>query len=114
MSDLIQQLKENDLVQQLKELNQQQPVAEVFSIEKTKEFKEAVIIPKKVKYKGIEQEISIVFDENHTPYSIIIETDGQVHVKPLSAAFNNHIMEEARQKVRNIYDTACVKSGRIK
>ena len=41
MSDLVQQLKENDLVQQLKELNQQRPVAEAFSIEKTKEFKEA-------------------------------------------------------------------------
>ena len=31
----------SDLVQQLKELNQQRPVAEAFSIEKTKEFKEA-------------------------------------------------------------------------
>ena len=79
----------------------------------TAEFEKAAIIPKKVKYKEIEQEISIVFDVNHTPYSIIIETDGQVYVKPLSAAFNKQIMEEARSKVRNIYDTACVKSGRI-
>ena len=31
----------SDLIQQLKELQQQQPVAEAFSIEKTKEFKEA-------------------------------------------------------------------------
>ena len=80
----------------------------------TTEFKNAAIIPKKVKYKGIEQEISIVFDKNYTPYSIIIETDGQVYVKPLSAAFNKQIREEAISKVCSIYNTAAVKSGRIK
>ena len=79
----------------------------------TEEFKNAAIITKTVEYKGISQEINIVFDKNHTPYSIIIETDGQVYVKPLSAAFNNQIMGEARTKVLNIYNTASVKSGRI-
>ena len=71
-----------------------------------KEFLNAKIITKKVKYRGIEQKISIVFDKNRTPYSIIIETDGQVHIKPLSSTFNNQIQEEARRKVRYIYDTA--------
>ena len=70
-----------------------------------KEFENAEIITKKVKYKGFEQEINIVFDKNYTPYSII-ETDGQVYVKPLSAAFNNQIQEEARSKVCNILNTA--------
>ena len=77
----------------------------------TKEFKDAEIITKEVEYKGIKQVISIVFDKNHTPYSII-ETDGQVHVKPLSSAFNNQIQEEARIKVYNIYDTAVLKANK--
>ena len=72
----------------------------------TVEFEKAKIIPKKVKYKGITQEISIVFDENHTPYSIIYTPDGEVHIKQLSSAFNNQIEEEARSKVYNIYNTA--------
>lgn len=78
----------------------------------TKEFKEAKIIPKKVKYKGIEREISIVFDENHTPYSIIETPDGQVHVKPLSSAFNEQIREEARRKVLYIYETAALNANK--
>ena len=73
------------------------------------EFKKAKIITKEVKYKGIKQEINIVFDENYTPYSII-EMDGEVHVTQLSSAFNQQISEEARRKVRNIYDTAALKA----
>lgn len=86
--------------------------AKLQDVSSTPEFKKAKIITKKVKYKGIEQEINIIFDENRTPYSVI-ETDEQVYIKPLSAAFNNQIREEARSKVRNIYNTACRKSGRI-
>lgn len=78
------------------------------------EFENAKIITKEVEYKGIPQEINIVFDENYTPYSIIETDDGQVYVKPLSAVFNNQIMEEAIRKVSYIYDTAALKSGRIK
>ena len=74
-----------------------------------KEFENAEIITKEVEYKGFKQEINIVFDKNHTPYSII-ETGGQAHVKPLSSAFNNQIREEARRKVRNIYDIAVLKA----
>ena len=70
------------------------------------EFKKAEIITKEVKYKGITQEISIVFDKNHTPYSIIYTPDGEVHIKQLSSAFNNQIEEEARRKVYYIYNTA--------
>ena len=77
------------------------------------EFEKAAIITKEVEYKGLRQEISIVFDKKHTPYSIIIETDGQVYVKPLSAAFNKQIREEARIKVLSIYNTAAKNSGRI-
>ena len=56
MSDLVQQLKENDLVQQLKELNQQRVVAEAFSIEKTKEFKETYkgLTPKNIRIETLE------------------------------------------------------------
>ena len=74
-------------------------------VSSTKEFEKAAIIPKKVKYKGITQEINIVFDENRTPYSVI-EMEGKVYVKPLSSAFNNQIEEEARKKVYYIYNTA--------
>ena len=75
----------------------------------TKEFKKAKIITKEVEYKGIKQVINIVFDKNYTPYSII-ETDGQVYVKPLSSAFNKQIREEARSKVYNILNTAFLKA----
>lgn len=81
-------------------------------VSSTAEFKNTKIITKEVEYKGIRREINIVFDKNYTPYSII-ETDGEVYVKPLSAAFNNQIMEEARRKVYNIYNTAALNSGRI-
>ena len=74
-----------------------------------KEFEKAEIITKEVEYKGITQEINIVFDENYTPYSII-ETDGQVYVKPLSSAFNKQIRDEATRKVYNIYNTAALKA----
>ena len=76
----------------------------------TVEFEKAKIIPKEVEYKGIKQEINIVFDENHTPYSIIYTPDGEVHIKQLSSAFNNQIEEEARRKVYNIYRTAELKA----
>ena len=79
-------------------------------VSSNKEFEKAKIITKEVEYKGIKQEINIVFDENYTPYSIIEMPDGQVHVKPLSSAFNNQIREEARRKVRNIYDIAVLKA----
>ena len=78
-----------------------------------KEFKNAEIITKEVEYKGLKQEIDIIFDENYTPYSVI-EMDGKVYVKPLSSAFNNQIREEARRKVCNIYNTAALNAGRIK
>ena len=78
-----------------------------------KEFKNAEIITKEVEYKGLKQEIDIIFDENYTPYSVI-EMDGKVYVKPLSSAFNQQIREEARTKVLNIYNTAALKAGRIK
>ena len=72
----------------------------------TKEIEEAGIINKKVEYKGLKQEISIVFDENYTPYSVIAMPDGKVYVKPLSSVFNKQIEEEAKNKVDNIYLTA--------
>ena len=76
----------------------------------TVEFEKAKIIPKKVEYKGIKQEINIVFDKNYTPYSIIYTPDGEVHIKQLSSAFNNQIEEEARRKVYNIYRMAELKA----
>lgn len=82
-------------------------------VSSNKEFEKAKIITKEVEYKGLRQVISIVFDKNYTPYSVI-ETNGQVHVKPLSAAFNQQIREEARKKVLHIYNTAALNSGRIK
>lgn len=71
-----------------------------------KEFEKAAIITKEVEYKGFTQEINIVFDEKYTPYSIIVTPEGEVHVTQLSSAFNNQIEEEARRKVRRIYDIA--------
>lgn len=79
-------------------------------VSSNKEFEKAEIITKEVEYKGITQEIDIVFDKNYTPYSIIAMPDGQVHVKPLSSAFNNQIREEARRKVLHIYNTAVLKA----
>ena len=70
------------------------------------EFENAKIITKEVEYKGIKQEINIVFDKNYTPYSIIETPEGEVHVKPLSSVFNKQIEEEAKSKVNNIYLTA--------
>ena len=78
----------------------------------TKEIEEAGIINKEVEYKGFKQEISIVFDENYTPYSVIAMPDGKVYVKPLSSVFNKQIEEEARRKVNNIYMTADLNAGR--
>ena len=78
----------------------------------TKEIEEAGIINKKVEYKGLKQEISIVFDENYTPYSVIAMPDGKVYVKPLSSVFNKQIEEEARKKVLYIYNTAALNAGR--
>ena len=74
------------------------------------EFEKAEIITKKVEYKGITQEIDIIFDENYAPYSVIEMPDGKVYVKQLSSAFNKQIREEARKKVCNIYNTAVLKA----
>ena len=78
----------------------------------TKEIEEAGIINKEVEYKGFKQEISIVFDENYTPYSVIAMPDGKVYVKPLSSVFNKQIEEEAKRKVNNIYMTADLNAGK--
>ena len=82
-------------------------------VSSNKEFENAEIITKEVEYKGIKQEIDIIFDKNRTPYSVI-EMEGKVYVKPLSSAFNQQIREEARKQVLHIYNTAALKSGRIK
>ena len=74
-------------------------------VSSNKEFKNAEIITKEVEYKGITQDINIIFDKNLTPYSVI-EMEGKVYVKPLSSAFNNQIEEEVESKVYNIYNTA--------
>ena len=75
-----------------------------------KEFENAEIITKEVEYKGIKQDIDIVFDKNYAPYSVIAMPDGKVYVKPLSSVFNKQIEEEARRKVDNIYTTAVLKA----
>ena len=87
--------------------------ANLQDVSNDKEFENAAIITKTVEYKGIKQDIDIVFDKNYDPYSVI-EMDGEVYVKPLSSAFNQQIREEARTKVLNIYNTAALKAGRIK
>ena len=79
-------------------------------VSSNKEFGKAKIITKEVEYRGIKQEINIVFDKNYTPYSIIETPDGEVHVTQLSSAFNKQIREEARRKVLNIYNIAALKA----
>ena len=79
-------------------------------VSSNKEFKNAEIITKEVEYKGITQDINIIFDKNLTPYSVIETPEGEVHVTQLSSAFNNQIEKEAREKVFYIYNTAASKA----
>ena len=79
-------------------------------VSSNKEFKNAEIITKEVEYKGITQDINIIFDKNLTPYSVIETLEGEVHVTQLSSAFNNQIEKEAREKVFYIYNTAASKA----
>ena len=69
------------------------------------EFEKAKIITKEVEYKGITDILTLVFDENYTPYSVI-EKGGKVYIKSLSAYLDDRITTEAEEKILNIYNHA--------